>query len=72
MLVLSRKEKEGIVIDDNIVITVVDIRGGKVRLSIEAPREVPVHRKEVYEAIRNSQASTPNGSGGDGSGAAES
>ena len=52
MLVLSRKRNEQIVIGDNIVITVVDIRGDKVRLGIEAPRDVPVHRKEVYEAIQ--------------------
>ena len=52
MLILSRKRNEQIVIGDNIVITVVDIRGDKVRLGIEAPRDVPVHRKEVYEAIQ--------------------
>lgn len=52
MLVLSRKKNESIVIDDNIVITVVEVRGDKVRLGIQAPREVPVHRSEVYEAIQ--------------------
>jgi len=51
MLVLSRKENESIVIDENIVVTVVEIRGDKVRLGIEAPRDVPVHRKEVAEII---------------------
>ena len=51
MLVLSRKKNESIVINDNIVITVVEIRGDKVRLGIEAPKDVPVHRQEVYEAI---------------------
>ena len=52
MLVLSRQRDESIVIGDNIVITIVDIRGDKVRLGIEAPREVPVHRQEVYDAIQ--------------------
>ncbi len=51
MLVLSRKKNESIIIDDQITITVVEIRGDKVRLGIEAPREVPIHRSEVYEAI---------------------
>lgn len=52
MLVLSRQRNESIMIGDNIIITVVDIRGDKVRLGIEAPSEIPVHRKEVYEAIK--------------------
>lgn len=52
MLVLSRQKDESIMIGDNIVITVVDIRGDKVRLGINAPTEVPVHRQEVYEAIQ--------------------
>jgi carbon storage regulator len=52
MLVLSRQRDESIIIGDNIVITIVDIRGDKVRLGIEAPKEVPVHRREVYEAIQ--------------------
>ena len=52
MLVLSRQRDESIIIGDNIVITVVDIRGDKVRLGIDAPKEVPVHRQEVYEAIK--------------------
>lgn len=51
MLVLSRKKNESIVIDSKITITVVEIRGDKVRLGIVAPRDVPVHRQEVYEAI---------------------
>lgn len=52
MLVLSRQRDESIIIGDNIVITVVDIRGDKVRLGINAPTEIPVHRQEVYEAIQ--------------------
>ena len=52
MLVLSRQRDESIMIGDNVVITIVDIRGDKVRLGIEAPQEVPVHRQEVYEAIK--------------------
>ncbi len=52
MLVLSRQRDESIIIGDNIVVTIVDIRGDKVRLGIEAPGEIPVHRREVYEAIQ--------------------
>ncbi|QDT39443.1 carbon storage regulator CsrA [Stratiformator vulcanicus] len=52
MLVLSRKKNESVVVDDRIVITIVEIRGDKVRLGIEAPREVPVHRKEIFDAIQ--------------------
>ena len=52
MLVLSRQRDESIMIGDNIVITIVDIRGDKVRLGINAPTEIPVHRQEVYEAIQ--------------------
>ncbi len=51
MLVLSRKKAETIVIGDNIKVTVIEIAPGKVRLGIEAPKDVPVHRQEVYEAI---------------------
>lgn len=59
MLVLSRQRDETIMIGDTIEITVVDIRGDKVRLGITAPKDVAVHRKEVYEAIKreNRQAS---------------
>jgi carbon storage regulator len=52
MLVLSRHRDESIMIGDNIVITVVDVRGDKVRLGIDAPTDIPVHRQEVYEAIQ--------------------
>jgi carbon storage regulator len=59
MLVLSRKKNESIVINNDITIVVVEIRGDKVRLGVEAPKEVPVHRREVYDAIvRNGTQAT--------------
>lgn len=57
MIVLSRKKHESIVIDDDITIVVVEIRGDKVRLGIEAPKEVPVHRREVFDAIHKDEPS---------------
>ena len=63
MLVLSRKKNESIVINDDVKIVVVEIRGDKVRLGIEAPKEVPVHRNEVYEAIRQSSDEQANNDG---------
>ena len=56
MLVLSRKKNESIVINDDITIVVVEIRGDKVRLGVEAPKEVPVHRREVFDAIHRNKA----------------
>jgi carbon storage regulator len=56
MLVLSRKKNESIIINNDITVTVVEIRGDKVRLGIVAPKEVPVHRQEVYEAIHGKAA----------------
>ena len=56
MLVLSRKKNESIVINNDITIVVVEIRGDKVRLGIEAPKEIPVHRREVYDAIKRNEA----------------
>ena len=58
MLVLSRKKNESIVINNDITIVVVEIRGDKVRLGVEAPKEVPVHRREVYDAIRRNEHGT--------------
>lgn len=52
MLVLSRKKNEAVIINNDITVVVVEIRGDKVRLGIEAPKEVPVHRKEVWAAIQ--------------------
>ncbi len=56
MLVLSRKKNESIVINDDITIVVVEIRGDKVRLGVEAPKEVPVHRREVFDAIQRNES----------------
>ena len=63
MLVLSRQRDETVMIGDNIELTVVDIRGDKVRLGIKAPARIAVHRKEVYDAIKreNEQAAAMNG-----------
>ena len=58
MLVLSRKKNESIIIGDGtdaITVVIIEIRGDKVRLGIEAPKEVPVHRREVYEAIKRNE-----------------
>lgn len=52
MLVLGRKRNESIIINDDVVITIVDVRGDRVRLGIQAPNEVSVHRSEVYAAIK--------------------
>jgi carbon storage regulator len=56
MLVLSRKPNESVVINDHIVVTVVEVRGDKVRLGIQAPRDVSIHRSEVLAAIQRAQA----------------
>ena len=58
MLVLSRKKNESIVINNNITVVVVEIRGDKVRLGVEAPAEVPVHRGEIEAAIKRTEAET--------------
>ncbi len=52
MLVLSRQRDQSIIIGDDVVITIVDVRGDKVKLGIQAPKEISVHRQEVYEAIQ--------------------
>ena len=56
MLVLSRQRDDSIIIGDDIEITIVDVRGDKVRLGINAPRSISVHRKEIYEAIQREKA----------------
>ncbi len=53
MLALSRRKNEAIVINNNIEITVLDIRGDQIKLGISAPKEIPIYRKEVYIQIQN-------------------
>ncbi|MCB0335467.1 MAG: carbon storage regulator CsrA [Bdellovibrionales bacterium] len=64
MLVLSRHKGEQIMIGDDIILTVIEIRGDKVRLGIEAPQDVPVHRQEVYDAIKKDKEGKDRDSGG--------
>ena len=56
MLVLTRNTNESIHIGDNIIITVIGVRGDRVRIGIEAPKNVAVHRREIYDVIRKSQS----------------
>ena len=56
MLVLSRNKDESIMVGEDVEVTIIDVRGNKVRLGITAPRCIPVHRKEVYEAIHRKRA----------------
>lgn len=56
MLVLSRRKAEQIMIGDDICVTIVEIRGDKVRIGIDAPQQVPVHRQEIYDLIRKESA----------------
>ena len=70
MLVLSRKKNESIVINNDITIVVVEIRGDKVRLGVEAPKEIPVHRREVYDAIRRNDMTVSDKAETDANGAA--
>ncbi|PRX32580.1 carbon storage regulator CsrA [Orenia metallireducens] len=62
MLVLTRKINESIIIGDDIELTIVEISGGQVRVGINAPRQIEIHRKEIYEQIEvaNKEAATPN------------
>ena len=73
MLVLSRHRDESIMIGDDVVVTIVDIRGDKVRLGIDAPSDIPVHRQEVYDAIQRenqkaAEAQKKNAGSSEGSG----
>jgi len=61
MLVMSRKKNEQIVINDVITIVVVEVRGDKVRIGVEAPKGTPVHRREVYDAIKRGETREPKG-----------
>ena len=61
MLVLSRYKDQSIYIGDDIVVTIVDVRGDRIRLGIEAPSTVPVHRQEIYEAIQRENAASDDG-----------
>ena len=60
MLALSRKKNEALVINNNVEITVLEIKGEQVKLGISAPREVPVYRKEVYEQIQDANQESVN------------
>ena len=64
MLVLTRKKNESIIINNDITVVVVEIRGDKVRLGIDAPREVSVHRDEIYQAIKRDQQREQGAAGG--------
>ena len=59
MLVLSRQRDESIMIGDNVEIIIVDVRGDKVRLGITAPKDIPVHRREIYDAIKREKGLSP-------------
>jgi carbon storage regulator len=59
MFFASRKKNEGLVIGDSIIVTVVEVRGDKVRLGIELPKEMSLHRKEVFDAIHRHEATSP-------------
>ena len=60
MLVLSRQRDESIMIGDDVEVTIVDVRGDKVRLGITAPKSIPVHRREIYDAIQREKAEAKN------------
>ncbi len=63
MLTLSRKKNESVVINNNIEVTILDIKGDQVKVGIAAPKEVPIYRKEIYLQIQesNQKSMTPEG-----------
>ncbi|CAI3788535.1 Translational regulator CsrA1 [Pseudomonas sp. MM227] len=63
MLILTRNTDESIVIEDDIRITIIDVKGGQVRLGIDAPRDVAVHRQEIYERIKAGVPMVPKATG---------
>jgi carbon storage regulator len=71
MLVLSRQKDESIIIGDDVEITIVDVRGDKVRLGINAPRSISVHRKEIYDAIQREKEANGNKEANDDNGGKE-
>lgn len=71
MLVLTRKRDESIIIGDNVRVTVVDVRGDQVKIGIDAPRSVPVHREEVYQEIQQGHRRAVPGTEGGSSESAE-
>ena len=58
MLALSRKKNEALIINNNVEITILEVKGDQVKIGIEAPREVPVYRKEVYLQIQEANAAS--------------
>ena len=69
MLILTRRVGESLMIGDDVTVTVLGVKGNQVRVGVDAPREVGVHRQEIYERIRAGQARPPAGQAGDGSAA---
>lgn len=69
MLILTRRVGETLMIGDEVTVTVLGVKGNQVRIGVNAPRDVAVHREEIYERIKREQAEAGHGSGGNGHGA---